>query len=362
MSIGTLPRNAPLIVAGSYTLIEEVMPSGTGTVTFSNIPQNFTHLELRWSVRGSTASADINLFLRFNGASGASDYAWQIAQILNATVAAVPDAADTGALLGNIPGSTAVAGYAGVGTARIYDYKGTTFQKYGDSFAQNRSADAVTGFPYIPSAFTWKSTAAITSITALLASGNFEAGSKISLYGIGSAGITQFNNTVQLIDSISPSGVGTITFSAIPQIYSNLEIRYTARGTQAATSTALGLQFNGDAGANYDTQLSRAVNATFTGAEVIASTSIVIGQISAASATAGLVGGGKINIYNYRGTTFNKVCDATDTYKTSNASGNIAIDTRGGAWRSTAAITSVTLGLASGNYEAGSKFDLYGYR
>lgn len=39
---------------------------------------------------------------------------------------------------------------------------------------------------------------------------------------------------------------------------------------------------------------------------------------------------------------------------------NIRMQTFVGFWRSTAAITSISLTLASGNYVAGSKFTLYG--
>jgi hypothetical protein len=167
------------------------------------------------------------------------------------------------------------------------------------------------------------------------------------------------SGAMELIEEKTPSGTGTATFSSLGA-YTHLEIRYSIRGTEVATSSALGLQFNGDTGANYDTQLNRGQNTTLTGAQVIAGTSIVIGQVSAASAPSGLVGGGTIVIHDYRGTTFHKSCMSMDTFKQANASGGIFMDLRGGAWRSTSAITSVTLGLGAGNYVAGSKISLYG--
>jgi hypothetical protein len=164
---------------------------------------------------------------------------------------------------------------------------------------------------------------------------------------------------VELIEEQTPSGTGTVTFSSLGT-HTHLEIRYSIRGTEVATSSALGLQFNADTGANYDTQLNRGQNTTLTGAQVIAGTSIVIGQVSADSAPSGLAGGGVITINDYRGTTFHKTCMAIDTFKQADASGGIFMDVRGGAWRSTSAITSITLGLGAGNYVAGSKISLYG--
>lgn len=165
--------------------------------------------------------------------------------------------------------------------------------------------------------------------------------------------------TFTKIDEVSPSGsTGVVTFSSLGS-YSHLHILFQARGSQAAASTNINLTFNGDTGANYDRE-----NATFgtttSLTDAIAGTSIPIHTIAAASATANYATTGMIAVNNYRGTTFYKSVYAQSGSLQAQASGSVFSRISSGQWRSTSAITSITLTLASGNYDSGSVFSLYG--
>lgn len=161
------------------------------------------------------------------------------------------------------------------------------------------------------------------------------------------------------IDEQTPSGTGVVTFSSLGN-FTHLKILCSGRGTQVATSTTVGLTFNGDTGANYDVELLSASGSTPTAGENVASTSAPIVVFPAASAPANGSGSFDITIHDYRNTTFEKNGEMVGGWKLANSSGNLQIRARWFAWRSTAAITSITFTLVSGNYVAGTKFTLYG--
>jgi hypothetical protein len=134
---------------------------------------------------------------------------------------------------------------------------------------------------------------------------------------------------------------------------------WTARTAAAATSDTLNLQFNGDTGSNYDRQLMSAAATTVSASEALAQTSAAIANCSGNTAPAGASGGGEIVFPSYADTTFNKTATSRYTYVTGTATGTVLSRQIGINWRSTAAITSIVL-TASGNFSAGSKFQLYG--
>jgi hypothetical protein len=138
-----------------------------------------------------------------------------------------------------------------------------------------------------------------------------------------------------------------------------LEIRWSARGDQVATSTIINLQFNADTGSNYDRQTMNAGGASVSGSELLASTAMAIGSAVAASGTSDAAGSGVIWINDYRGA-LQKTYFSVNDLPRATTSGNVFTQNFSGRWRSTAAITSITLTLASGNFVSGSKFSLYG--
>lgn len=164
---------------------------------------------------------------------------------------------------------------------------------------------------------------------------------------------------VTKIEEQTPSGTGTVTFSSLGS-FTHLKVIYNARGTQTATATGINLTFNGDTGSNYDGE--RAVFTTSAAfAEQIAQTSVQIGVVSAASATANYASSGEILIADYRGTTFFKTAVSSENpVLLAQSTTNLSSRIHSGWWRDTSAITSITLTLTSGNYVSGSKFSLYG--
>lgn len=179
--------------------------------------------------------------------------------------------------------------------------------------------------------------------------------------GLTVSGTTITSSGEVLIEEYTADGTtGTKTFSAIPGTYRSLRLEWVGRSSQAATSTNITVQFNGDTASNYDSQLKAASATTLSASESLGATSALVGSLSAASATANYAGSGRLFINEYAGTTFFKSGQSQYSYQTGTASGNLTNRAYVIGWRSTSAITSMTVALASGNYVSGTKLRLYG--
>lgn len=166
------------------------------------------------------------------------------------------------------------------------------------------------------------------------------------------------NAALVKIDEQTPTGASA-TFSSLGA-YTHLKVVATGRGDSASATIGALLFFNGDTAANYDRQQVGAANLTVSSSENLATNSQGMLVFPAATATSGLSGSGVIDIYDYRGTTFDKMATAVQTWKTANTSGNVNVRTTVLHWRNAAAITSLTIQASAGNFIAGTKFSLYG--
>jgi hypothetical protein len=175
--------NTPAGGTPAEVLISEQTPSGTGTVTFSSIAATYRDLRIVVRGRGSVVATATNVRLRFNSDSGAN-YDWEIGEHNGTSTAVAQNFAQTSLHIGYLAGSTATANAADVCEARIYDYRGTTFQKAIISNAAAKTTTASGGLFRTNFSGFWRSTSAITDVEVTLASGNFSAGSVVSLYGI----------------------------------------------------------------------------------------------------------------------------------------------------------------------------------
>lgn len=148
-----------------------------------------------------------------------------------------------------------------------------------------------------------------------------------------------------------------VTFSSIPQTYTDLVVVVTGRSDSTSGGTdGVELQFNGDTGTNYSfTQIYSDGSAAYS-SRASNNGSIALGNIPTSSTTTSLsyhlVTG---HIMNYANTT---------TYKTAlgrgGPSGSYNIF-RAGVWRNTAAITSVTVMIPGGiSFLADTTLTIYG--
>lgn len=171
---------------GMVLIARQTLAADTATVTFSSIPQDFTHLHLKCLVR-STVAAGTDVFnMRLNSDSSAL-YDWTTTLWNDSTA---PGTASTGSngvvatslrVSGEIDGATATAGFFTKAQIDIPHYSdGTTSRTKGfmsQAVLSGFTINLASGV-YVPAA-----AAAITAVT-FLCGANFKAGSVFSLYGV----------------------------------------------------------------------------------------------------------------------------------------------------------------------------------
>lgn len=161
--------------------------------------------------------------------------------------------------------------------------------------------------------------------------------------------------------TINPDGAAT--FTAIPATYRHLRLEILARSTLAASlDDALLLRLNADTGANYDFSTLILAGTVVSGAEDYAATFIRLGRIAAASAPAGVASPVVVDIPDYARTTWQKAVNAQAGVKTGTAAGSLGARRTAGFWRSTAAVTEVSVLAQNGLLATGSVVTLYGMK
>ena len=164
----------------TYTLISSnVLNSNTSTVTFSSIPSTYTDLYFRWSARSSNANVDDGGYISLNESIySTTNYNQTILQWYGTTPSSYGQASSFYFVL---PGNNATSNSFGSSEMYLPNYAGST-NKLGNVFTINESNTA--NVYEHTSALRKVNTAAITSVSFLMTSGNFVAGSSFYLYGI----------------------------------------------------------------------------------------------------------------------------------------------------------------------------------
>lgn len=173
--------------------------------------------------------------------------------------------------------------------------------------------------------------------------------------------------TFKLIASSAlTTSAASVTFSNIPQSYTDLIVRFSLRSSTGTFSADLNGQLNGSSASEYSTtQLS-----TFGGAPQstkLSSRTVFEAQndVQPSGSTANTFGSGEIYITNYAGSTnkqFSHFINSADNGASFIGGGGYAnVSTLAHLWRNTSAITSLVLSSGN-NFASGSTFYLYGIK
>jgi hypothetical protein len=172
--------------------------------------------------------------------------------------------------------------------------------------------------------------------------------------------------TYELIASNTLSvATGTVTFSAIPQTFTDLLLKTSTRASDTGQYLSPTFRFNGDSASNYSWIFLYGYSTTIGAGSGQASTE-TYGRnqyaATASNATANAFGNGEIYIPSYR-VSANKPVLSLGVAATNAGSSFLA--QAANLWRNTAAITSIEIKPTHGaayTFEVGSSFYLYGIK
>ncbi len=165
-------------------------------------------------------------------------------------------------------------------------------------------------------------------------------------------------NTYQLIASNTLStGASSITFSSIPQTYTDLVVRLSARCDAASVDRSLGIRPNGSSANDSNTSLSG--NGS-TASSTRSTVDFNAGRFTGANATANTFGSVEIYIPNYT-VAQNKPMSVFGVAETNATTVTMRVNAL--LWSNTAAITELTIDTDTAPlFVSGSSFFLYGIK
>jgi hypothetical protein len=166
-----------------YQIATTTLTGNQLQIDFDNIPQDYTHLQLRMLVRNSEATTDSQTTFRFNDDS-AANYSYHYLRANGATVSSGAGTSTTKGSFGYNPGSTSGASVFGVYVIDILDYANAN--KYKTVRSLNGYDNNANGNLWFWSS-NWRSTSAVTKISLTgdnQAGRNFVQYSSFGLYGV----------------------------------------------------------------------------------------------------------------------------------------------------------------------------------
>jgi hypothetical protein len=155
---------------------------GTSQILFSNIPQDYTHLQVRISCRSTTAAGLSWSRLRMNGDSTNANYKGHQLYGDGTTAASTNFGSESGIAAFLTVGSTGTANVFNAAIIDILDYNNTNKHK---TIKVLQGNDTNGGGYIIIHSGVWMSTSSINSLTFLdVNGGNYAQNSIFSLYGV----------------------------------------------------------------------------------------------------------------------------------------------------------------------------------
>jgi hypothetical protein len=180
---------ANIQITNSYVSLATANGTGSSiTATISNIPQNYTHLQLRYWSHDTWAPGAIGSVysLRINGSTATNYRTYTNFTGAGPSMTFLDSGTGQTALMNMMFGNSNLpANSGGVGVIDFYNYSNTTYKKGGKFMVANPTDGYYTGnyWNLANGSLQWNDTSAITSLT-ITADGNFSTNTYFALYGI----------------------------------------------------------------------------------------------------------------------------------------------------------------------------------
>ena len=182
----------------------------------------------------------------------------------------------------------------------------------------------------------------------------------------GAAGIASSYESIQTI-TVGSGGSASIEFTSIPSTYTHLQIRSIARSTNGSTNgISTYVRFNSDTGSNYSYHGLTTYQGAGSAIDVFGaanSTFALAGTMPNSGLLSNMFDGTVIDILDYANTNKYKTTRSLSGYDMNGATtGYNYLGLYSSSWRSTSAVSTITLLGASNDFAQYSSFALYGIK
>jgi|SRR5215831_4964116 len=169
---------------GAGSIFDTTLGASAGNVDITGILGSYAHLMVMLYARGDAAASTVVNFLRLNNDS-AANYDYQYVRGSAATVVAGESFTQNQLQVGNICGATAGANLFSVTQIFIPHYANTVNNKTFSSYEFMKLGTATGNLELVLLGGGWRSNAAINRLTFFPQSGNFVAGTRVTVYAMG---------------------------------------------------------------------------------------------------------------------------------------------------------------------------------
>ena len=173
----------------------------------------------------------------------------------------------------------------------------------------------------------------------------------------GGAGGTSFDS---IYTSSLSSAQSSVTFSSIPSTYKHLQIRAITRDGGAGVYNTYKVTYNGDTASNYSVHAMYGQNINSVDQFGNANQTGIIVYATPGAVASGIFGAQVIDILDYADT--NKYKTQRSIGAVSENNDNNLVTVMSGSWRSTSAISSITITCNGASFQQYSHFALYGIK
>ena len=174
------------VVNSFESIASTTLSATTSEITFSSIPTDFTHLQIRGVLRGTNAGAQQTAAIRMNGATASGAYRTHTLISKNNTPTGYETGPTTMIEFYEVPAANQASNIFSAVIIDILDYRNTSKNKvakiaYGFDNGNANASNTVAEFWGV-----YNSTSAVTSVTLIEQSGShsYAIGTTFSLYGI----------------------------------------------------------------------------------------------------------------------------------------------------------------------------------
>jgi len=176
------------LVTSNFFLISQATATSQTSISFTSIPQTYSHLQIRYTIDSNRSSyTDDNFGLQINGYSSNDQYMWHAIETNAGYVNAVAGSSGYNTdriVFSPIPGTRSFSNlFCSSGIIDIHDYTSTTKYKTVKQISGIETNSSNGESVWIGSGFMNVNTNAITSLTLISGYGDVLLGT-ISLYGV----------------------------------------------------------------------------------------------------------------------------------------------------------------------------------